>query len=90
MPYVIFPGAVQPGQPLELDLEYYVSDRVSAPNPRFEVETVSDPFFELPAGVTVIALHRGVLVDGKFYLEFVTVADRTYYVQYRDGDVSGA
>lgn len=90
VPFVIFPGTTQPGQTLELDLEYYVSDRITVPSPRFEVETVPDTFFELPPGVEVMPLTRGLAVDGKFYLDFPTDADRTYYIQFLDGSIAGA
>lgn len=89
VPFVLFPGSVQPGQSLDLALEYYVSDRVTAPNPRFEVETLTDSFVDLPDGLEVVPLSRGLVVGGKFYVDFVTEAGRTYYVQYRDQDVAG-
>lgn len=89
VPFVLFPGAVQPGQVLDLALSYYVSDRVTAPSPRFEVETFRDSPIDLPNGLTAVPLSRGLVSGGKFYVDFVTELNRTYYVQYRDGDAAG-
>lgn len=88
-PFVIFPGSAQPGQTIELAVEYYVSDRVTAPNPRFEIETFADSFIDLPVGLTVVPLSRGLMAAGKFYVDFPTEPNGAYYVQYRDGDAAG-
>ena len=89
VPFVLFPGSVQPGQAIELALEYYVSDRITSPNPRFETETFPESFVDLPVGLTVIPLSRGLIAAGKFYVDFATEAEGVYYIQYRDNDVAG-
>jgi hypothetical protein len=80
VPFVIFPGAIAPGQRINLALEYYVSDRRTVPTPRLVTEVVSG-LLPVPAGPTLSA-ERVQLINGSFYVDFKTIAGRLYYVQY--------
>jgi len=80
VPFVIFPGTIAPGQRVDLALEYYVSDRKTVPAPRLVTEVVSG-LLPVPSGTT-LDVERVQVFNGRFHVDFKTIAGRLYYVQY--------
>ncbi|PAW86517.1 MAG: hypothetical protein B9S33_07975 [Pedosphaera sp. Tous-C6FEB] len=81
VPFVLIPTAIVPAGSFPLHVEYYVSDRVTKPNPRLVVEVVTGGFPATPAG-TVLSLDRVQFHEGRFKLDFASQAGKTYYIQY--------
>ena len=82
VPYLSYNMSLAPGESVDLQIEYYVADRRTFPNPVFRAEVVApDPPFE-PAGTALGFVRQVPLTGGLFLVEFSTTAGRWYYVQY--------
>ena len=81
VPFVLIPTAIVPAGSFPLNVEYYVSDRVTKPNPRLVVEVVTGGFPPTPAG-TVLSLDRVQFHEGRFKVDFASQVGKTYYIQY--------
>jgi hypothetical protein len=82
VPYVQSHAAIPSGAYADFVIEYYVPSRVP-PNPVLRAELVT------PGGGSVAVagigqhIDRGLrLADGSFLVEFLTVSNRLYYIQY--------
>jgi hypothetical protein len=81
LPYVQYNQPVPPGASIDLAIEYYVPSR-SAPTTRLVTEVVEPEVPFTPTG-TAQAITRSLrLADGSYLVDFRTLLDRTYYVQY--------
>ncbi|MEQ2007905.1 MAG: immunoglobulin domain-containing protein [Limisphaerales bacterium] len=81
VPYVLIPTTIAPAGSFPLNVEYYVSDRVTSPKPRLVIEVVTGGFPVAPAG-TVLAPDRAEFHLGRFKIDFLTAAGKTYYIQF--------
>lgn len=81
IPYILIPTTVAPAGTFGLDVEYYVSDRVTSPRPRLVVEVVTGGYPTAPAG-TVLTPDRTEFHLGRFKIDFSSLAGKTYYIQY--------
>ena len=81
VPYVLIPTTIAPAGTFPLNVEYYVSDRVTSPRPRLVVEVVTGGFPTAPAG-TVLTPDRSLFHEGRFKVDFLSLAGKTYYIQY--------
>ncbi len=81
VPYVLIPTTIAPAGSFPLNVEYYVSDRVTSPKPRLVVEVVTGGFPVAPAG-TLLTPDRAEFHLGRFKIDFLTTAGKTYYIQY--------
>ena len=87
VPFVLYNQPLPPGQSVDLSIEYYIPDRRTMPNPVFTVELIPASTPTDPTG-TVLEVDRALrLTDGTFWVEFSTLSNRVYYLQY-GGDVS--
>ena len=82
-PYILIPSTVAPAGTFPLNVEYYVSDRVTSPKPRLVVEIVTGGYPVVPAGV-VLSADRSQFntATGRFVVDFSSTAGKTYYIQY--------
>ena len=88
VPFVLSNQPLAPGQSVDLTLEYYIPDRRTMPNPVFTVEMAPAVAPANPSG-TVLDVDRAVrLTNGFFRVEFSTLSNRTYYLQY-SADLAG-
>ena len=80
VPFIEF-GPLGASSSTLLTLEYYVSDRVTVPNP---IITVVFGSGTLPAvtNFTALTVDRALFTNGVFLVEFLTSSNRAYYVQY--------
>ena len=80
VPFIEF-GPLAASSSTTLTLEYYVSDRVSVPNP---IITVVFGTGTLPVvtNFTALTVDRALFINGVFLVEFLTTSNRAYYVQY--------
>jgi len=81
VPYVLVPTTIAPAGSFPLNVEYYVSDRVTSPKPRLVIEVVTGGFPVAPAG-TVLSPDRAEYHLGRFKIDFLGTAGKTYYIQY--------
>lgn len=81
IPYILIPTTVAPAGTFGLNVEYYVSDRITSPRPRLVVEVVTGGYPVAPAG-TVLAPDRAEFHLGRFKIDFMSLAGKTYYIQY--------
>ncbi len=81
VPYILLPATLAPAGTFPLDVEYYVSDRVTSPKPRLVVEVVTGGYPVAPAG-TVLTPDRTEFHLGRFKIDFMSSAGKTYYIQY--------
>ena len=81
VPFVLIPTTIAPAGTFPLNVEYYVSDRVTSPKPRLVIEVVTGGFPVAPAG-TVLAPDRAEFHLGRFKIDFNSLAGKTYYIQY--------
>ena len=84
IPYILIPTTVAPAGTFGLNVEYYVSDRITSPRPRLVVEVVTGGYPTAPAG-TILAPDRTEFHLGRFKLDFLSIAGKTYYIQYSPG-----
>jgi hypothetical protein len=82
VPYLSYNASLAPGQSVDLQVEYYVPDRRTLPNPVFRTQVVAlEPPFE-PGGTALGFVRQVPLADDLFLVEFSTTLGRRYYVQY--------
>jgi VCBS repeat-containing protein len=81
VPYVQSLVPVAPGGSIDFVIEYYVPNRV-APNPVLSAEAAAPTPPPNPAGDAQRILRQFKVSDGGMLLEFDSVSNRTYYVQY--------
>ena len=81
VPYVLIPTTIAPTGTFPMSVEYYVSDRVTSPKPRLVVEVVTGGFPVAPAGTTLTP-DRAEFHQGRFKVDFLSTAGKTYYIQY--------
>ena len=84
VPFVQSNGTVPPGSYVDFVIEYYVHNSGATPNPTLWAELISA---ESGGGVTVVGTgqhidHGLMLADQTFLIEFKSVSNRVYYVQY--------
>ena len=80
-PYVQYNQPLAPGLFVDLTIEYFVPDR-SIPNVSLTGEVVVPAVPINPSG-TVQAITRSLrLTDGTYLIDFSTLTNRTYYIQY--------
>ncbi|MEN9574263.1 MAG: hypothetical protein RL514_2118 [Verrucomicrobiota bacterium] len=80
VPYILIPTAIAPAGNFPLNVDYYVSDRITSPRPRLVIEVVSGGYPATPAGTT-LAVDRISLNQGRVTLDFLSRAGKTYYIQ---------
>jgi uncharacterized repeat protein (TIGR01451 family) len=83
VPYVQSNLPVPPGTSVDLLIEYYVPDRLPQ-EPLLLAELVAPNVPSNPKGLPLQVTRSLKLPDGTFLLEFMSVANRTYYVKYSD------
>jgi VCBS repeat-containing protein len=81
LPYVRYNYPVSPGSTAELRIEYYVPNRVT-PNPTLLVKVVSPAGGYRVEGTPARIDRLVALADGSMLIDFSTVSNRTYYIQY--------
>jgi uncharacterized delta-60 repeat protein len=81
IPYILIPTTLAPAGTFGLNVEYYVSDRVTSPRPRLVVEVVTGGYPTAPAG-TLLTPDRAEFHLGRFKIDFMSTAGKTYYIQY--------
>ena len=81
VPFILLPTTVAPAGTFPLNVEYYVSDRVTAPKPRLVVEVVTGGYPVAPAG-TLLTPDRAEFHLGRFKIDYMSTAGKTYYIQY--------
>ncbi|MEJ2422829.1 MAG: hypothetical protein P8018_14200 [Acidobacteriota bacterium] len=89
VPYLQSLTSISPGGYLEMVFEYYSPARIP-PDPTFVTEVLPTKPGATPAPTGLqVPVHRGLfLPDGTFLLEFSTVTNRFYVVEY-SGDFKG-
>ena len=82
VPYVETHARVAPNSYIDLVIEYYVPTRIP-PNPVLRAQLVSPHQGNGPLLGEVKRIERGVMLPNKdFLIEFSTLSNRVYYVQY--------
>ncbi|MBI5802424.1 MAG: immunoglobulin domain-containing protein [Verrucomicrobia bacterium] len=81
VPFILLPTTLAPAGTFPLNVEYYVSDRVTTPKPRLVVEIVTGGYPAAPAG-TLLTPDRTEFHLGRFKIDFTSTAGKTYYIQY--------
>jgi hypothetical protein len=71
------------GEYRPLTLEYYVPDHVTVPTPGL-LTLSSNAFTFVPPAGSAVAVTRALFTNGVFLIEFNTILNRHYYVQYAD------
>jgi VCBS repeat-containing protein len=81
LPFVQYNSLVAAGDGVDLTLEYYATNRVQ-PNPTLLAELVSPSPPLDPAGQQLAIDRALMLTNGTFLIDFSTLSNRTYYIQY--------
>ena len=81
VPYILIPSTLAPAGTFGLNVEYYVSDRVTSPKPRLVVEVVTGGYPTAPAG-TLLTPDRAEFHLGRFKIDFMSTGGKIYYIQY--------
>jgi hypothetical protein len=71
------------GEYRQLTLEYYVSDHVTIPTPGL-LTLASNAFTFAPPAGSVVSVTRALFTNGVFLIEFNSVLNRHYFIQYAD------
>ena len=83
LPYLLHNFSVAPGQSVQLRVQYRIPDRNPNAQPGYLVEALYSPEFPpQPAGSSFVVSPRLTLADGSFLLEFSSLLDRSYSIQY--------
>lgn len=85
VPYIEF-GPLGASSSTLLTLEYYVSDRVTQPSPVISV-VFGTGAPVAPTNFASVTVDRVLFTNRVFLVEFLTVSNRTHYIQY-SGDAS--
>lgn len=91
VPYVDL-GAIAPAEVREALLQYYVTDRVTAPTPTFDLFATPAYVPTIPPG-TILNNSITRTTNDLVLVEFPTFSDRRYYIQYSptlEGFTNGA
>jgi hypothetical protein len=75
---------VPEGQSVVATVEFYVADRQTIPQPSYAFSFGSVKGVSLPLVYTRIQVRDRRVVDGEFVMEFSTLENRNYYIQYAD------
>ena len=82
VPYIQTPGEVPPGSAVDMTIEFYSPKRI-APNPILRPELVTATGTpSAPSGVAQRINHGRLMGDQTFMVEFATLSNRVYSVQY--------
>jgi len=82
VPYVQSNLPLPPGGSIDFTIEYSVPD-FQTPNPTMTAAVAQPAAPAAPQGGTVVPITRQLrMADGEFLLEFTSLSNRTYYVQY--------
>jgi hypothetical protein len=80
-PFLYYPGRVGPSEQVTFSVEYFVANRTTIPNPTFAVVTTSFNLADI--SIELAPIKRAVpWRNGWFLLEFDSISNSTYYVQY--------
>lgn len=82
IPFVLHNYPVPPGQSVDLNLEYYIPDRRTMPAPVFVVDVLPEEEAPSPSGIALSVREVRWLTNGLVRVEFATLSNRVYYVQY--------
>jgi hypothetical protein len=81
-PFLQYNQPLAPGKSVDFVVEYYIPDRRTVPAPTFAADVVIADAPLDPVG-TALAIDRVVaMTDGSRMVEFSTLTNRTYYLQY--------
>ncbi|HEY1170842.1 MAG TPA: Ig-like domain-containing protein [Verrucomicrobiae bacterium] len=83
-PYMQQNTPVPAGGSVTFFIEYYVANRTTIPAPTFvaTLETVAGPVVPVGAVQAILRNPPEVLTDGHVLIDYATVLNRTYYIQY--------
>jgi hypothetical protein len=81
IPYAQYNWPVPPGGTVNMIFDYYVPDRLTMPNPTFQVQPATPTPAPTTGTVTPVASATR-LTNGSFLVQFDTQAGRNYYIQY--------
>jgi hypothetical protein len=80
VPYFDF-GPITPGQSVDFQVEFYISNRRTLPSPTYQAIVMPTPVTILPT--TILVTNNATrIVEGKFFAEFKSQEGRAYYIQY--------
>ena len=87
-PYVTGVTALTPGSSVKLLLEYFSPNAQPFLNPQLSMQVTQATSTQNPTG-TVVPLQQVVTgYSGRTYVQFQTVAGKTYWIQYRDSSTA--
>jgi len=75
-------GTVLAGTSMQFTVEFYISNRRNKPAPRYEATVMPGPPIVIPPTSFLVNTNATRIVDGKFFAEFPTENNRTYFIQY--------
>jgi hypothetical protein len=82
-PFIQYNSALNPGEFVDLRVEYRIPNRIPTPQPNYDVEVVGVlPPPPTPNGTPQPLPVRAILPDGSFLLEFSSLSNRSYSIQY--------
>ncbi len=82
-PFLQSNSPLAPGEFVDLRVEYRVPNRIPSPQPNYTVEIIGPfPSPPTPNGTPQPLPVRAVLPDGSFLLEFNSLSNRSYRIQY--------
>ena len=76
--------AVDPGTTRLLTMEYYVPDKVTVPAPEYYLDLGEETILTIPAAATPLTIQIARYLDGTYVIQFKSVANFVYYVQYAE------
>jgi uncharacterized repeat protein (TIGR01451 family) len=85
-PFVQYGGALNPGQSVNLLMEYFVPTRlpITVPNSAYAAVPVPAPNLSPPAGTPFAITLLTNLPDGRLLIEFQSIPGRSYTILYAD------
>ena len=83
-PFISGIAQIAPGAEVDLVLEYFSPNAKPFPNPSLVLTLQGTSGLPTPTGTILPVAQVITAYEGRIYLEFQTVAGKTYYVQYRD------
>lgn len=85
-PYITGMTQLAPGAEVLLTLEYFSTDAKPFANPFVKLELNGSGGMATPTGLARPVERMVTAYRGRTYVEFTTIAGKTYWVQYRDSD----
>ncbi len=73
-----------PGTQRLLTMEYYVSDKLTVPLPVYHLDLGEINIFTVPNAVTPLSITTNRFYNGTYVIQFPTVGNFLYYVQYAE------